>query len=143
MASNSYRSNYMVVLLAMIVMFVGAFFVLWAQATNLRVPIGTSSNVIDMDGLDHPLSNHAKKSHADEKWNAYTISKFFMAGKCTPKKYSCAPKFDFRVEYCSLTNSRGKVVLEIGRLIGLSKDIIITGYEAEVGKWSLPGNVCR
>jgi len=85
--------------------------------------------------VELPLSNHAKKSHANEAWNATTIQEFFLSGKCKPRMYAC-PNKNQEVHYCQIKKN-----LEIGILVGLEGfKQIITGYAQPAGQW---GGMCR
>lgn len=81
-----------------------------------------------------PLTKHAGTSHAEQTWNAITISEYMDSGKCVPQAYVCINQ-EIRIEYCEL-----KPGLSIGRITGLVVRQVMTGFAARTKYWE---NRCK
>lgn len=78
-----------------------------------------------------PLSKHAQKGHEGQAWNAVKIQSFMDAGKCKPIIYAC-PNEDIQIKFCEIDPKRN---YSIGLVIGLTRQIILTGFAAKTQYW--------
>ena len=85
---------------------------------------------------DIPLTTHAKESHAEDEWNAITISQAFDANRCKPQITECRTR-DFH--WCEVEPG-----VEIGLVVGgkqKNTEVLVTGFAAdEPGYWNECGD---
>ena len=96
--------------------------VIWRSASAVQ------ESVLQYSEL--PFTDHAKKSHAGQSWNAATISTYFDAGRCLPQIDICMGD-DAEIHWCELGNG-----LSIGLVIGHTFQRIVTGFSAPTEYWA-------
>lgn len=78
-----------------------------------------------------PRTNHANQSHQDQAWNAAVISEYFDAGYCKPIIKDC-PEEDRSYHYCKVKDKP----FSVGLVIGLTEQVVITGFAARDNFWA-------
>ena len=120
---SSYPTNKLLIvrLLALVLL---SFLVLASLSSLSRAiptipPVEQQRAKIDIGSL--PLSEHATRKHAGERWNAITIQSYMASGQCKPSWFDCHD--DTYDAVCQI-----KPGLSIMLVVGKTYQQIITGY---------------
>ena len=102
-----------------------------ANLANINISLPAIDVAVDKGEYESlPFTRHALTGHAEEAWNARTISSFFDSKGCKPQVDFCSDG-QREIHWCSPDNGASS----IGLVIGHTVRVVVTGFQSEPDYW--------